>query len=108
MHDEILINMNLQDQSVFDKYLITWITNTTSFGSYVFWLGDLNFRLEPHMTTEAIAKDISSANWEALSEVDELHKAQKSGDAFSMLKEGKLDFPPTYKYVEGTSTYDFS
>lgn len=68
----------------------------------------MNFRFEAHMTSEAIAKYVSEANWSALAEVDELRKAQKSGDAFSMLKEGNLSFPPTYKYLEGTNTYDSS
>lgn len=83
-------------------------TSNILYHDYVFWLGDMNFRYEANMTSEIIAKHIGEANWTALEDADELRKAQKSGDAFSMLKEGPLNFPPTYKYLEGTNTYDFS
>ena len=74
--------------------------------SYVFWMGDMNFRFETHMSIEAIAKLITDNNWSALGEVDELKQAQKSGDAFSMFTEGTITFPPTYKYLEDTQEYD--
>lgn len=76
--------------------------------SYVFWVGDMNFRFESHMTTEIIAKHIAEGNLSALVEVDELRQAQKKGDAFSMFTEGKLSFPPTYKYLEDTQEYDLT
>lgn len=68
----------------------------------------MNFRFEPHVTSDAIARMVTKENWDALADVDELRKAQRTGDAFSMLTEGDLNFPPTYKYLEGTSMYDFS
>lgn len=71
-------------------------------------MGDLNFRFESHLTGEEIVQLIKASDWGSLMEVDELIKAQKSGDAFSMLKEERLSFPPTYKYKEGTSTYDLA
>lgn len=58
------------------------------------------------MTVEAIAKHITEGNLSALAEADELRLAQKRGDAFSMFTEGKLTFPPTYKYLEDTQEYD--
>ncbi|XP_027219246.1 phosphatidylinositol 4,5-bisphosphate 5-phosphatase A [Penaeus vannamei] len=83
-------------------------TSNILFHDYVFWMGDLNFRFESHLTGEEIVQLIKASDWGSLMEVDELIKAQKSGDAFSMLKEERLSFPPTYKYKEGTSTYDLA
>lgn len=81
-------------------------TSNILYHDYVFWLGDVNFRFEGHMTIEAIAKHITEGNLSALVEADELRQAQKRGDAFSMFTEGKLTFPPTYKYLEDTQEYD--
>ncbi|KAK4311833.1 hypothetical protein Pmani_016704 [Petrolisthes manimaculis] len=83
-------------------------TSNILYHDYVIWMGDMNFRFEPHMTSDAIARMVTKENWSGLAESDELKKAQRTGDAFSMLIEGDLSFPPTYKYLEGTSMYDFS
>ncbi|XP_066985297.1 phosphatidylinositol 4,5-bisphosphate 5-phosphatase A-like [Macrobrachium rosenbergii] len=83
-------------------------TSNILFHDYVFWVGDLNFRLDNTLTSEIISKRVTDGDLEKLYEMDELHKAQKNGEAFSMLKEGAITFPPTYKYQEGCSTYDLS
>ena len=74
--------------------------------SYVFWMGDLNFRLANHLASEEIIRFIENKDLEGLAKHDELTKARNSGDAFSMFSEGSLSFPPTYKYLEGCSDYD--
>ncbi|KAF2361418.1 Endonuclease/exonuclease/phosphatase [Trinorchestia longiramus] len=84
-------------------------TTSVLYHDYVFWMGDLNFRLSSDITAEEIAAQISKGRIEELYKLDELNKAQSAGDAFEPLTETRLTFPPTYKYKEGqTSEYDLS
>ncbi|CAB0004694.1 unnamed protein product [Nesidiocoris tenuis] len=80
------------------------------FHDYVFWFGDLNFRLnEPATLPSAeIEKRVKAKDYKSLLEYDQLKTVMASGDAFSELVEPNLDFPPTYKYNFHTSEYDLS
>ena len=76
--------------------------------SYVFWTGDLNFRLNttfPASTSEIIDM-IKENSLNILLNEDELKRIQSSGEAFSELLEGNIKFKPTYKYRHGTDEYD--
>lgn len=79
--------------------------------SYVFWLGDLNFRLSNDSVNvespEAIERLIRDGRHKQLLEFDQLKEVMESGDAFSELNENLPTFPPTFKFEVGTSTYDF-
>ena len=44
----------------------------------------------------------------SLEKADELRSQQKAGKAFVEYAEGKLTFPPTYKFDKGTDIYDTS
>lgn len=81
------------------------------FFSYVFWLGDLNFRLSNDSVNvespEAIERLIRDGRHKQLLEFDQLKEVMESGDAFSELNENLPTFPPTFKFEVGTSTYDF-
>lgn len=76
--------------------------------SYVFWLGDLNFRLTGETTTtpadirELVVKD----KLKELIEKDQLVLVRKQGKAFAELEERLPAFPPTFKFEHGTSEYD--
>ena len=72
--------------------------------SYVFWMGDLNFRLTGDIPPEEIGKMIHKNELTDLIARDELTIAIKTGKAFETLKEGSLTFPPTYKYLVGEGT----
>ncbi|CAL4130176.1 unnamed protein product, partial [Meganyctiphanes norvegica] len=76
--------------------------------TYVFWMGDQNFRLDQTIDAETIAKKVAADDLKTLTHLDELRHAQKEGDAFAQLTEGELTFPPTYKYGTGKSTYDLA
>eukprot|EP01119_Soliformovum_irregulare_P021832 TRINITY_DN7341_c0_g1_i2.p1 TRINITY_DN7341_c0_g1~~TRINITY_DN7341_c0_g1_i2.p1 ORF type:complete len:274 (+),score=36.83 TRINITY_DN7341_c0_g1_i2:303-1124(+) len=71
-----------------------------------FWMGDLNYRIEGDKA--AIENLIKSNKLDFLRPHDQLTMAKKRGKAFVGFKEGKLTFPPTYKFDAGTSNYDTS
>uniref|UniRef100_A0A0A1WZH3 Phosphatidylinositol 4,5-bisphosphate 5-phosphatase A n=1 Tax=Zeugodacus cucurbitae TaxID=28588 RepID=A0A0A1WZH3_ZEUCU len=74
---------------------------------YVFWFGDLNFRL---MGEDSPADVLAAIKNEKLSELIErdqlLHVRTKLHKAFHLMHERLPAFPPTFKFHEGTSNYD--
>ncbi|KAJ0979484.1 hypothetical protein J5N97_014958 [Dioscorea zingiberensis] len=69
----------------------------------VIWLGDLNYRLRTSCsdTHELLKRN----DWEALLEKDQLRIEQKAGRVFTGWEEGKIYFPPTYKYRANSDNY---
>lgn len=68
-------------------------------------MGDFNFR------TEGITQDktlfyIETQQWAKLLKHDQLHRAAHVKGTFSSFCEGKIQFPPTYKFAIGTDEYD--
>lgn len=78
------------------------------FYSYVFWFGDLNFRLTGEATTTPsdIKELIEQDRLEELIERDQLSMIRRQGRAFVQLEERLPAFPPTFKFEHGTSDYD--
>lgn len=76
--------------------------------SYVFWLGDLNFRLLElsDLTAEVIDKKIKKSQYTSLLEKDQLKVVMNTGVAFSEFEEQTPTFPPTYKFHINSSNYD--
>lgn len=75
---------------------------------HVFWLGDLNYRLdfgtldEKPMTPErtfwaTVVKQIHANKWKDLIQYDELRKEKGACRVLSGFKEGDITFPPTFK-----------
>ncbi|CAH1130120.1 unnamed protein product [Ceutorhynchus assimilis] len=75
---------------------------------YVFWLGDLNFRLtsDYEKTSEEIERSILANDLRTLLERDELRYCINKGRSFSEFTEQEPDFAPTFKFKVGTSDYD--
>lgn len=74
---------------------------------YVFWMGDLNFRLEEDsFTFQQIDLNVANNQFDKLLAQDQLVKARASGLAFSELNENLPTFPPTFKYKVGTDVFD--
>uniref|UniRef100_A0A0K0CXM2 IPPc domain-containing protein n=1 Tax=Angiostrongylus cantonensis TaxID=6313 RepID=A0A0K0CXM2_ANGCA len=71
----------------------------------VFWLGDLNFRVEkePEEVMELIK---SNAVLGLLSTDEQLKRAVRKGEAFVGFEEPAISFPPTYRFYVGTTEYD--
>ncbi|VDK56850.1 unnamed protein product [Cylicostephanus goldi] len=71
----------------------------------VFWLGDLNFRVEknPEEVTEMIK---AKKEKELLDSDEQLKRAMREEEAFAEFSEQPLSFPPTYRFYVGTTEYD--
>ncbi|CAA0829104.1 Type I inositol 1-4-5-trisphosphate 5-phosphatase CVP2 [Striga hermonthica] len=69
----------------------------------IIWLGDLNYRIAlPYRLAKAL---VEMQNWRALLEKDQLRIEQRRGRVFVGWKEGKIYFPPTYKYSHNSDRY---
>lgn len=76
--------------------------------SYVFWLGDLNFRINEnvHTTPEEVVDLVKKDKLQELINHDQLKQVREQGKAFMEFSEKLPQFPPTFKFEEGTNTYD--
>ncbi|EGD82200.1 hypothetical protein PTSG_02873 [Salpingoeca rosetta] len=81
-------------------------TRTIFDHDYLFWLGDLNYRIDLFDAT--IKAAVQKMNLEELLEHDQLRTQQRIGAAFTHFVEPAIAFAPTYKYDIGTSTFDTS
>lgn len=69
----------------------------------IIWLGDLNYRIAlSYRSAKAL---VEMQNWRALLENDQLRIEQRRGRVFEGWKEGKIYFPPTYKYSNNSDRY---
>ncbi|XP_057780883.1 type I inositol polyphosphate 5-phosphatase 4-like [Salvia miltiorrhiza] len=69
----------------------------------VIWLGDLNYRIAlSYRYAKAL---VEMHNWRALLENDQLRIEQRNGRVFAGWNEGKIYFPPTYKYSNNSDRY---
>ncbi|XP_023209795.1 72 kDa inositol polyphosphate 5-phosphatase-like [Centruroides sculpturatus] len=77
---------------------------------YVFWCGDLNFRLiqDRSAVMSFVEEKLHqlTLSYDMLLQSDQLHKAMQEGMAFSGFKEGKINFGPSYKFNIGTDLFD--
>eukprot|EP01130_Rhizamoeba_saxonica_P008214 TRINITY_DN3321_c0_g1_i1.p1 TRINITY_DN3321_c0_g1~~TRINITY_DN3321_c0_g1_i1.p1 ORF type:complete len:1172 (+),score=263.44 TRINITY_DN3321_c0_g1_i1:305-3820(+) len=73
---------------------------------YVFWFGDFNMRINE--SKPVVLRHIRTANWDYLREFDQLLINKNQGRVWSGFKEGKINFPPSYKFDTGTDVYDTS
>ncbi|KAL9435931.1 hypothetical protein AB3S75_022072 [Citrus x aurantiifolia] len=69
----------------------------------IIWLGDLNYRIAlSYRFAKAL---VEMRNWRALLENDQLRIEQRKGRVFNGWSEGKIYFPPTYKYSNNSDRY---
>ncbi|KAI3695026.1 hypothetical protein L1987_78014 [Smallanthus sonchifolius] len=69
----------------------------------IIWLGDLNYRIAlSYRSAKAL---VEMQNWRALLEKDQLRIEQRRGRVFQGWNEGKIYFPPTYKYLTNSDRY---
>jgi synaptojanin len=74
---------------------------------FVFWLGDLNMRIN-NGTYEEVVRRVYEQDWPGLLRLDQLRLAQQDGLCFKGYSEGEINFAPTYKYNRGEDRYDTS
>ena len=73
---------------------------------YVFWCGDLNYRID--MANDRCRSLIGERSWPELLELDQLTVQRKEKNVFKEFYEAPISFPPTYKYNVLEDTYDRS
>ncbi|KAF8720560.1 hypothetical protein HU200_023816 [Digitaria exilis] len=71
--------------------------------SRIIWLGDLNYRIA--LSYRSVKALVEMRNWKALLEKDQLRSEQRGGRVFPGWNEGRIYFPPTYKYSNNSDKY---
>ncbi|KAI3449666.1 hypothetical protein Pfo_006331 [Paulownia fortunei] len=69
----------------------------------IIWLGDLNYRIA--LSYRCAKALVEMRNWRALLENDQLRIEQRHGRVFAGWNEGRIYFPPTYKYSNNSDRY---
>lgn len=74
---------------------------------YIFWMGDLNFRLaQDTFDHDQIVESVKNGEFGRLLGKDQLTLVRREEQAFHELSEKLPNFAPTYKFVIGTEDYD--
>ncbi|KAM4771157.1 phosphatidylinositol 3,4,5-trisphosphate 5-phosphatase 1 [Rhinophrynus dorsalis] len=77
--------------------------NLTHRFTHLFWLGDLNYRLQlPNSEAENIVQKIKLQQHQELLNYDQLNMERKESQIFLHFNEEEITFPPTYRYERGT------
>jgi inositol polyphosphate 5-phosphatase INPP5J/K len=110
-HDHMLEERISDYQRIKEATKFSVKTNHTIYEhDYVFWFGDLNFRLygdeSDSLAPETIREMVKREQISDLLKRDQLSIAMCEGRAFSELVERLPQFPPTFKFEHGTSEYD--
>ena len=71
----------------------------------VFWLGDLNYRIDVH-DLSFLHQKIEEEDWPYLHQHDQLIREKAAGNTFHNFTEAPVNFAPTYKYQPGTNKYE--
>ena len=72
---------------------------------FVFWLGDLNYRIDG-LDLATLHALIEERRWPELLKGDQLLLNKAAGNAFPRFQEAEIAFAPTYKYQAGTDRYE--
>ncbi|KZC10680.1 Inositol polyphosphate 5-phosphatase K, partial [Dufourea novaeangliae] len=82
-------------------------TSKILYHDYVFWIGDLNFRLHgDDLTATDIDVLVKKKQLKCLLDRDQLKRVMETGEAFAELNENVITFPPTYKYEFASQEFD--
>ena len=76
--------------------------------SMVFWLGDLNYRIQlsPEMTAEQVKAYADNYQLQTLLKFDQLLQEMTKKTVFTGFTEGPITFKPTYKYNVNSDEWD--
>jgi phosphatidylinositol-bisphosphatase len=87
-----------------------WNMGSSSIGisdhDLIFWLGDLNYRIDETMPTDQVLASSEKGVLDEMRKLDQLNVERAAGRVFEGFQEGPLHFPPTYKYQPGTDVYE--
>ncbi|CAN0898157.1 Type I inositol polyphosphate 5-phosphatase 4 [Linum grandiflorum] len=69
----------------------------------IIWLGDLNYRIA--LSYRSVKALVEMRNWRLLLQNDQLRMEKRLGRVFEGWHEGRIYFPPTYKYSNNSDRY---
>ncbi|XP_037938311.1 type II inositol 1,4,5-trisphosphate 5-phosphatase [Teleopsis dalmanni] len=75
---------------------------------HIFWIGDLNYRIEEPPGLQLPMPRSAPNAYEVLLKHDQLIQEMRKGNCFNGYTEGPIKFRPTYKYDVGTDNFDSS
>ncbi|XP_067640591.1 type II inositol 1,4,5-trisphosphate 5-phosphatase [Eurosta solidaginis] len=75
---------------------------------HIFWIGDLNYRIEEPPGLQLQCNRASPDAYDVLVNYDQLRIEMGKGNCFDGFSEGRIKFRPTYKYDVGTDNFDSS
>lgn len=104
----ILSKAVFRDSGISEGPLLSTTPGTYGIVSHdlVFWMGDLNYRIVGEIPTEEVLRRTDDNDIAFLLEHDQLNQERRSGKVFQGFEEGRITFPPTYKYQPGTNVYE--
>lgn len=107
-HDHLLANRIADYNTIVTDHAFTAsFTSRILYHDYIFWIGDLNFRLNGEELTAAdIDLLVKKNQLNELLERDQLMMVMKEQQAFAELNESSITFPPTYKYEFESLEFD--
>ncbi|XP_043258389.1 inositol polyphosphate 5-phosphatase K-like [Colletes gigas] len=107
-HDHLLTDRITDYNTILTNHSFTCAdTSKILYHDYVFWIGDLNFRLNgENLTATDIDVLVKKNELKCLLEKDQLKMVMQNGDAFAELDESAITFPPTYKYEFASQEFD--
>ena len=73
---------------------------------YLFWFGDLNYRLS--LERESVIKHLEEGSFDLVRKSDQLVREMQNEKVFVGFKEASVNFPPTYKFDIETNNFDTS
>uniref|UniRef100_A0A914DX46 Protein kinase domain-containing protein n=1 Tax=Acrobeloides nanus TaxID=290746 RepID=A0A914DX46_9BILA len=102
--------LNKRNQDFRDISQMRFSNGRTIYDHHViFWLGDLNYRLNTALTYEEVVRECNNDGYKELFAFDQLKEQQRLKIAFNDFVEPDiLSFKPTYKFDVGTSNWDTS
>ena len=104
------VGENVVRETIRNGSMSQWALGSSTVGAadhdIVFWLGDLNYRIDESMPTEKVLALAIQKNLAPLRTLDQLNIERKEGRVFKGFEEGVLNFPPTYKYQPGTDVFE--
>jgi inositol polyphosphate 5-phosphatase INPP5B/F len=107
-------SFNIGDEAiqevVLSGSLSQWATGSSNVGvqdhDIAFWIGDLNYRIDESISTEAVLELSEKGDLDQLRALDQLNMERAKGTVFPGWEEGRINFRPTYKYQPGTDVYE--
>ncbi|XP_076303656.1 inositol polyphosphate 5-phosphatase K [Lasioglossum baleicum] len=107
-HDHLLADRISDYNTILTSHAFSYSdTSKILYHDYIFWIGDLNFRLHGEdLTAEDIDMKVKQNQLKPLLERDQLKRVMQRGEAFEELNENVITFPPTYKYEFQSQEFD--